>query len=175
MMRDPVTSITAGWEEPTHGKRPRCWGKIEGGRGQGWQRAGWLDGITNSMDMSLSKLQELVMDRNPGVLQSMESKRVGHDWVTELNCPLSRFQASHSPPMNPSGPPTSQGDSSSRVRSQDTDTLYVPEPLTLQGGFLPVQFPFSSESLSTGTGPHLITFLPVSYLIPCGSFLLHQL
>ena len=46
-------------------------GKIEGKSRSGWQRMRWLDSITDSMDMNLSKLREIVRTEEPGVLQSM--------------------------------------------------------------------------------------------------------
>ena len=62
-------------------EKTRMLGKIEGRRRRGQQNMRWLGGITDSMDMSLSMLWELVMEEKPGVLQSIGSQRVRQDFL----------------------------------------------------------------------------------------------
>jgi len=70
-------------------------GKIKGRKRRGHQKMRCLDGITSAMNINLGKLQEIVRDRRPGVLQSMGLQRIRHNWVTEQQRFSAYYQIVH--------------------------------------------------------------------------------
>ena len=72
------------------GAQPSLWSNSHTVHGvlRGWQRMKWLDGITNPIDIVWASSGSSWWTGKPGMLQSMGSQRVGHDWATELICTL---------------------------------------------------------------------------------------
>ena len=81
------------------GRHPDAW-KIKGRRRRGQQRMRWLDGITDSMDLSWASSRSWWCTGKPGVLQPMGSQRVGKDWATELKVKCTEHHSLVQPILN---------------------------------------------------------------------------
>ena len=113
-------------------------GKIEGRRRRGWQRMSWLDGITDSMDMSLSNSRRWWRTGKPGVLQSIGSQRVrldlGTNWTATMETELDRKGSKASVPNFSRG--GQQGTSWECQRSHICAldlSCFIEQPITLNG------------------------------------------